>query len=85
METGGNVPGDEDAADSHADTLRHKRAYANWGATGRRERERGCGLKRRLRKGMCEGASGLWSTINSTGTRIGCQGTVTMEKNNPNL
>ena len=33
-----------------------------------------------VRKGMCEGAGGLWSTMNITSTLTGCQGTVTMEK-----
>lgn len=36
---------------------------------------------------MCEGARGVWSTMNITGTLTGCQGTVTMEqkKDNPNI
>lgn len=38
METGGNVPGAEDAADSHADALRLKRTYTKGELKGRRKK-----------------------------------------------
>lgn len=34
----------------------------------------------KVKKGMCDGARGVWSTMNITGTLTGCLGTVTMEK-----
>lgn len=39
----------------------------------------------KVRKGMCERARGVWSTMNITGTLTGCQGTVTMVKNKTTL
>lgn len=34
----------------------------------------------KVRKGMYEGARGVWSTTNITGTLTGCQATVAMGK-----
>lgn len=50
---------------------------------GKRER---LWMIEQVRKGMCEGDRGVWSTTNITGTLTGCQGTVTMgKKSKPNI
>lgn len=76
VETGDNVPGAEDAADSQADTLVLKRTREG---DLKEEEERGCCWWTGW-GGLSEGDAAMeWITMNITGTLTGCKGTVAME------